>query len=155
MSHVVEEQPHPEQPDRALTVVGGGVIGLTCALAAADAGWQVRVVDAGHWAFAGTGLRDGDRFGTRSLHMRCHGGASGHETDKVTPHSPPGVRVLARGENPDEGGAQVAIYATPSGGAVFAAGSITFPACLLVDEHVSALTANVFRRFLDDGPASP
>ncbi|WP_042375132.1 glycine oxidase ThiO [Gordonia alkanivorans] len=34
--------------DRALTVVGGGVIGLTCALAAADAGWQVLVVDAGH-----------------------------------------------------------------------------------------------------------
>ncbi|WP_055476192.1 glycine oxidase ThiO [Gordonia sp. HS-NH1] len=32
---------------RTLTVVGGGVIGLTCALAAADAGWQVRVLDAG------------------------------------------------------------------------------------------------------------
>ncbi|MGV9712613.1 FAD-dependent oxidoreductase [Gordonia sp. NPDC003424] len=30
-----------------LTIVGGGVIGLTCALAAADAGLAVRVVDAG------------------------------------------------------------------------------------------------------------
>lgn len=30
-----------------LAVVGGGVIGLTCALAAADAGWRVRVFDAG------------------------------------------------------------------------------------------------------------
>ncbi|TSD93867.1 glycine oxidase ThiO [Gordonia rubripertincta] len=38
----------PARFDRALTVVGGGVIGLTCALAAADAGWQVLVVDAGH-----------------------------------------------------------------------------------------------------------
>ena len=32
---------------RTLDVVGGGVIGLTCALAAADAGWRVRVFDAG------------------------------------------------------------------------------------------------------------
>ncbi|RPA58928.1 FAD-dependent oxidoreductase [Gordonia oryzae] len=32
---------------RTLAVVGGGIIGLTCALAAADAGWQVKVVDAG------------------------------------------------------------------------------------------------------------
>ncbi|GAB22847.1 thiamine biosynthesis oxidoreductase ThiO [Gordonia polyisoprenivorans NBRC 16320 = JCM 10675] len=32
---------------RTLAVVGGGIIGLTCALAAADAGWQVTVVDAG------------------------------------------------------------------------------------------------------------
>ncbi|MFT4086014.1 MAG: FAD-dependent oxidoreductase [Gordonia sp. (in: high G+C Gram-positive bacteria)] len=30
-----------------LAVVGGGVIGLTCALAASDAGWRVRVHDAG------------------------------------------------------------------------------------------------------------
>ncbi len=31
----------------ALTVVGGGAVGLTCALAAADRGWSVRVIDAG------------------------------------------------------------------------------------------------------------
>ncbi|MHC3002072.1 glycine oxidase ThiO [Gordonia sp. GN26] len=38
----------PARFDPALTVVGGGVIGLTCALAAADAGWRVQVIDAGH-----------------------------------------------------------------------------------------------------------
>ncbi|MGV9670428.1 glycine oxidase ThiO [Gordonia sp. NPDC003504] len=32
---------------RTLAVVGGGVIGLTCALAAADRGWRVTVFDAG------------------------------------------------------------------------------------------------------------
>lgn len=32
---------------RELTVVGGGVVGLTCALAAADKGWRVRIFDAG------------------------------------------------------------------------------------------------------------
>ena len=38
----------PQRPaHRALTIVGGGVIGLTCALTAADAGWRVRVLDAG------------------------------------------------------------------------------------------------------------
>ncbi|MDY6810075.1 MAG: FAD-dependent oxidoreductase [Actinomycetota bacterium] len=38
-----------DNPDRPglLAVVGGGVIGLTCALAAADAGWRVRVFDSG------------------------------------------------------------------------------------------------------------
>ncbi|MEO9326393.1 glycine oxidase ThiO [Gordonia aurantiaca] len=51
MSHQDQHANRVDDPDRgtrALTVVGGGVIGLTCALAAADAGWRVRVLDAGH-----------------------------------------------------------------------------------------------------------
>lgn len=107
-----------------------------------------RVVDAEHWAFAGTQLKNGDLFGEKSLHKRCPGGASGHETDKVSPHSPPQVHVLAKGLNPDDGGADLATYDTPSGGAVFAASSITWPSCLLVDDAVSQITANVLRRFL-------
>ncbi|MFE0751380.1 glycine oxidase ThiO [Gordonia sp. NPDC058843] len=39
--------PRHDPAHRTLTVVGGGVIGLTCALTAADAGWRVRVLDAG------------------------------------------------------------------------------------------------------------
>ena len=50
-----------------------------------------RVADASHWAFAGTGLAEGDVFGEASLHERCPGGASGHETDKRTPRSPANV----------------------------------------------------------------
>lgn len=34
-------------PPGELSVVGGGVIGLTCALAAVDRGWRVRIFDAG------------------------------------------------------------------------------------------------------------
>jgi hypothetical protein len=131
------------------------LLGVAFTYAGAMTAAPFLATEAEHWAFAGTGLRDGDRFGTRSLHMRCDGGASGHETDKVTPHSPPEVRVIARGENPDDGGAHLALYATPSGGAVFAAASITYPACLLVDEQISTITANVVRRFLDDKPVSP
>ncbi len=105
------------------------------------------VVDATHWAFEGTGLQNGDLFGQRSLHMRVEGGASGHETDKVSASSPEGIRVIAKGRNPNEGGAEMVHFETASGGAVFSAGSITYPACLLVDDPLSRVTANVLRRF--------
>ncbi len=102
---------------------------------------------AGHWVFAGTGLRNGDLFGHASLHERVPGGASGHETDKRSPSSPPGTILLAKGLNLDEGGAEMVFYETNSGGAVFSAGSITWPASILIDEHVSRITRNVLERF--------
>jgi N,N-dimethylformamidase len=106
------------------------------------------VVDANHWVFEGTGLGNGGIFGEKYQHMRIPGGASGHETDKISPSSPPGTKLLAKGLNPDEGGAHMTIYETDSGGSVFAAGSISWPSSLLVDEGVSQITANVLRRFL-------
>jgi hypothetical protein len=106
------------------------------------------VVQADHWVFAGTGLHNGDTFGHNSQHERIPGGASGHETDKMSPSSPPNTVLLAKGLNPEDGGAHMTYYDTPSGGAVFAVGSITWPACVLVDTHVSAITANVIDRFL-------
>ncbi len=111
-------------------------------------GAPYRVLDAAHWIFAGTGLKTGDTFGEKCLHMRCPGGASGHETDKVSPHSPNNVRVIARGLNPDNGGADMLTLSTPSGGEVFSVGSINFVASLPVDETVSRVTENVLRRFL-------
>jgi len=107
-----------------------------------------RVIQANHWVFEGTGLKKGDLFGLESLHKRCPGGASGHETDKISPQSPKHLVHLARGENPDEGGADMILYETPSGGMVFSAGSICYSACLPVDEMVSRITDNVLRRFL-------
>ena len=61
-------------------------------------GAPYRVVNAIHWAFEGTGLEDGDLFGQSSLHMRCPGGASGHETDKVSPSSPQNVDATRQGD---------------------------------------------------------
>jgi hypothetical protein len=107
-----------------------------------------RVVDASHWVFEGTGLRNGEIFGERSLHERVHGGASGHETDKRSPSSPPNTVLLAKGLNVDEGGAEIVYYETESGGAVFSVGSITYPACLLVDPVLTRMTRNVLDRFL-------
>ncbi len=107
-----------------------------------------RVIDAGHWIFAGTGLSDGDRFGRTSLHMRIPGGASGHETDKTSPSSPANVHVLAKGMNPDDGGGEIVHFDTESGGEVFSVGSINYPSSILVDDVVSRITANVLSRFL-------
>lgn len=106
------------------------------------------VVEPDHWVFAGTWLKKGDLFGTRTLHERYGHGASGHETDKISASSPKNVQLLARGLNPDEGGAHMVFFETPGGGAVFSAGSITYPAALLCDEPTSLITRNVLDRFL-------
>src|SRR5690606_34337884 len=103
----------------------------------------LRVVDADHWVFQGTGLKNEDIFGRHSLHERVPGGASGHETDKISPSSPKNVKLLAQGLNADGGGADVVIFDTPKGGGVFSAGSITWTASILVDPGVSRITANV------------
>lgn len=110
-------------------------------------GAPFQVLDASHWAFAGTGLSNGDLFGKHSLHERAPGGASGHELDRRDQHSPPQTHVLAEGTNPG-GGAEMVHFETAGGGQVFSAGSITYGSCLLVDEPLSRVTRNVLDRFL-------
>ena len=108
-----------------------------------------RTVDNNHWLFEGTGLRDGALLGERSQHERGPGGASGHETDKISSSSPVDVHLLARGTNPDDGGAEIVIFETVGGGQVFSTGSINYVLSLLVDEKVSLITRNVLERFLE------
>ena len=69
----------------------------------------------------------------------------------MSPFSPPNTVLLAKGTNPDDGGAEMIYYETASGGATFAVGSITWPASILVDKAVSRITANVITRFLGEG----
>jgi hypothetical protein len=126
------------------------LLGVVFSDAGAMTSAPYRVGAADHWAFGGTAIRDGERFGTRTLHERNGDGASGHETDKVSPHSPDNVEVLAVGENHDDGGAQMVHFTAPSGGEVFSVGSITFGSALLCDAVCSGITANVLRRFLSD-----
>jgi hypothetical protein len=106
------------------------------------------VVDAQHWALAGTGLGAGDLFGERSVDCRCPGGASGHETDKPSRHAPPRTAVIAKGTNPDDGGAVMMSIDGPGRGQVFSVGSISYTCAIAVDEHISTITGNVIRRFL-------
>ncbi len=108
-----------------------------------------RVEDDSHWVFEGTGLKNGNLFGTKCLHERIPGGASGHETDKISPSSPANTKLLAKGLNPDEGGAHMVVHEPSGGGSVFSAGSICWVSSLLVDEGVSKISANVIRRFAE------
>jgi hypothetical protein len=107
-----------------------------------------RVIDDQHWVFTDVGLKRGDRFGFESLHEHCPGGASGHELDKLSANSPEHLHHLAKGENPDDTGADLVCFETPSGGVVFAAGSLCWPLSLPVDEGTSKVTANVVERLL-------
>jgi hypothetical protein len=73
--------------------------------------------DRAPWLFAGTGLRNGDRFGRFGI-----------EIDARTTSSPRGTTVLAR--VPDVFGsgrsAEMTYYETPAGARVFSAGTINF-----------------------------
>jgi hypothetical protein len=107
-----------------------------------------------HWAMAGTGLRNGDLFGEKTLHERVPGGASGHETDKVSTNSPKTVQRFAKGTNPDDGGADLVCHEVERG-AVFSVGSITWVSALFTDPHVSRITRNVLERFLQKSTDEP
>ncbi len=91
-------------------------------------------VAAAPWLFRGTGLRDGDRFGTYGI-----------EVDERTPDSPPGTVALARipaifGRGED---AEMTYYETAAGARVFSAGVMNFggSVCWPV---VSILMANLW-----------
>lgn len=149
--------PDPKNPDvylesrMARTVESeANLLGVVCTETGIMTAAPYKVVNADHWIFAGTNLKNGDLFGEKSLQERINGGASGHETDKMSPHSPAGTVLLAKGINQDDGGAEIVYYETASKGAVFSVGSITYVPCILVDDAISRITANVITRFLSD-----
>lgn len=124
------------------------LLGVVCTSAGIMTAAPYRVVESGHWVFEGTGLGIDDEFGHNTLHERIPGGASGHETDKRSASSPANSILLAKGTNPDDGGAEIVLHEPAGGGAVFSVGSITWVSALFCDGHVSAVTRNVLRRFL-------
>ncbi len=145
----------PENPERYLdsrmhrTLESeASLLGVVCTDSGIMTAAPYRVMKEDHWIFAGTGLRNGELFGELSLQERISGGASGHETDKTSPNSPPSTIILAKGINMNDGGAEIVYYETETGGAVFSVGSITWVASVLVDQPVSQITANVLDRFL-------
>ena len=95
------------------------------------------IEDASHWAFTGTGLKNGDRLteanGTPFL---------GYEIDQMGTKSPPNTRRLAH--SPANGRAanfsDVTIYRAPSGATVFASGSISWSTTV---PQIQQMTRNV------------
>jgi hypothetical protein len=93
------------------------------------------VVHGSSWAFTGTGLADGDRFGRY-----------GFEIDARSPASPPGTQVLASIPNlMGSRSAEMTYYETPAGAKVFAAGALNFTASI-GDPVVARLVENVWTR---------
>ena len=115
-----------------------------------------KVVNDTHWIFNGTNLKNGELFGKKSYTGKDQNGASGHETDKMTIHSPTNIVLLAKGQNPskiglidfEKGGAEMTFYDHPAGGGVFAVGSITFNGALPIDKNLSMMLNNVLINFL-------
>lgn len=99
-------------------------------------GYQITGQASAPWAFAGTGLGDGDVFGRYGI-----------EIDARTSASPSAIQVLAR--IPDLLGpgrsAEMTYYETPAGAKVFAAGALNFAASL-GQPVVDQLLANVWAR---------
>jgi len=104
------------------------------------------VIEENHWVFDNTGLGKSDLFGENSLNG---GGASGHETDKRTENTPEDFELIARGTNPDLGGAQMVIRESAGRGIVFSVGSITYTGALSVDSNVHQITMNVLDKCLE------
>jgi hypothetical protein len=98
--------------------------------------YQITGLASAPWAFAGTGLADGDAFGRYGI-----------EIDARTAASPTGIEVLAR--IPDLLGAgrsaEMTYYETSAGAKVFAAGALNFAASL-GEPVVDLLLANVWAR---------
>lgn len=116
-----------------------GLVGVQYAASdygARQAGYVVRAAATAAWAFAGTGLADGDRFGQYGI-----------EIDARSDASPAGTQLLA--SIPDLMGpgrsAEMTYYETPAGAKVFAAGTLNFTASI-GEPAVSRFVENVWTR---------
>lgn len=116
------------------------------------------VQHAGHWAFAGTGLRDGDEFGAESRVVGYEVDATLFRTDRGTK-----IAVYADGRANDfailasadlspgwvaRGGAHatLGLFTNASGGMTFSASTTDWPTCVPTDPVVEQITRNVLDR---------
>lgn len=130
--------------------VESNLLGVVMSFAGMGSGAPYEVIDSDHPIFAGTGLERGDLFGFETLAIRCPGGASGHETDKMDTSSPANTVLLARGTNGPGAGADLVTYTNTSGGRVISVGSINWGAGLPIDSTLSRITRNMFLLALGD-----
>jgi hypothetical protein len=128
--------------------------------------YVVRAAD--HALFDGTGVHDGDLFGTSGLNLYFgNGQAAGIEVDTsrgqgatgmptnclldprvISPAGvPEGLVVLAQGQPDASGpGADMTYYDHPGGGCMFSVGSISFGGSLVGDPVLSGIMRNLLTR---------
>ncbi len=99
--------------------------------------WIIRNADGARWLFAGTGLRNGDTFGS-----------GGIEIDKTSAGSPKNVTVLAEIPNVFGPGftGQMTYYETRAGAKVFAAGAFTIAGSVTRNPVVTKLVENLWEQ---------
>jgi hypothetical protein len=131
-----------------------------------------RVQHAGHWVYAGSGLRDGDVFGERDylVGYECDGAAFDRadlEAGRIVEPTgddgtPKDFTILAVGDcrrsgwGFGNGAATMGLFARPAGGTVFTASTTDWARVLAVgDEAVVRITANVLDRLAASGPPAP
>ena len=160
------------RPPQALAGVGFSAQGLF------EGSHYRRLPDTPDWVFEGVHV---ETFGHQGL---SGGGAAGFELDRADFRlgSPPNTVILARseghqahfvavpeellshvntvtGERPaDLVRAEMVLFETQAGGAVFATGSITWCGSLPIggyDNDVARITGNVLRRFTSEAPPAP
>jgi hypothetical protein len=108
---------------------------------------DIVIVDASSWAFAHTGLHNGDHLS----------GLLGYEIDRLYPGSPAGIKQLAHSVDPRQGlVSDMTTYETSVGGTVFATGSMQWNYGLddfgpnhrpLTNPYAQQITRNVLARF--------
>ncbi|HKW35527.1 MAG TPA: N,N-dimethylformamidase beta subunit family domain-containing protein [Candidatus Acidoferrum sp.] len=120
--------------------------------------YDVVVTDATSWVFENTGLRDGDHLP----------GLLGDENDRLFGNAPPSTAVIAHSIYQDVFGqnryADIATYTAPSGGTVFATGSMRWNwglddfttrwHAVLTNAAAQQATRNVLRKLGATDPAS-
>ncbi len=112
------------------------------------------IEDASHWAFTGTGLKNGDRL------TEANGAPFlGYEVDQMGTKSPANTRRLAHSPATALAAnfSDVTIYRAPSGATVFATGSIIWSTTV---PQIQQMTRNVLARlivnaFTDSPPVRP
>jgi hypothetical protein len=96
--------------------------------------WVILHAEAAPWLFAGTGLRNGSKFGR-----------GGIEIDEIGPKAPPGTTVIAIIPHViGNRNAEMAYYETPRGAKVFSAGAFTL-AGQATAPQISPLLDNLWR----------
>jgi hypothetical protein len=108
-----------------------------------------RVVQSSHPFFVGTGLSNGDVFGSSGWCIiegsgsLDAGGASGWECDIRDSNSPASTILLGQGTNDTGTAAEMVTYDHPGGGLVFSAGSMSIQGAVPSDSAVQRILSNV------------
>jgi len=123
-----------------------GTLGVAYTSAQYCTSAPVRVLEAGHWIYEGTGLANGDTFGADGEPGSCGEGVSGWEMDRMNAATPVGTVLLGVGTNGGDLGAHVTWYDHAGGGGVFSGSSINWTRSLVVDDAMTQMVRNVLDR---------